>query len=162
MNKYQNGKIYKITDVAYTKCYIGSTIELLRRRMAHHKHKYKHYLSDKNDTNSNSRSANSLFDEFGVENCKIELIEMYPCNSKIELEKREGEHIATNKSICVNKRVAGRTSEEWRRENRELHSARARKWKEENAERRHAYQKEYNALNVEKNQGKEKTALQPS
>ena len=24
-NKYANGKIYKITDNAYTKCYIGST-----------------------------------------------------------------------------------------------------------------------------------------
>ena len=26
-NKFQNAKIYQITDLAYTKCYIGSTTE---------------------------------------------------------------------------------------------------------------------------------------
>ena len=31
-----------------------------------------------------------LFAEFGYENCKIELIELYPCNSKAELHAREG------------------------------------------------------------------------
>ena len=28
-SKYQNGKIYKITDIGYSKCYIGSTCESL-------------------------------------------------------------------------------------------------------------------------------------
>ena len=43
MNKYHNGKIYKIVDVGYNKCYIGSTTETLSRRMAHHKCSFKHY-----------------------------------------------------------------------------------------------------------------------
>ena len=33
-----------------------------------------------------------IFNEFGIENCKIELIENYPCQSKEELFKREGGH----------------------------------------------------------------------
>ena len=38
--RYQKGKIYKITDMAYNDCYYGSTIELLMKWMTHHKHKY--------------------------------------------------------------------------------------------------------------------------
>ena len=86
MNRYENGKIYKITDIGYNKCYIGSTTETLSQRMARHKGRYKEYLSGGAD---NTRS-HWLFDEFGVENCKIELVEIYPCNSKEELERQEG------------------------------------------------------------------------
>ena len=32
-----------------------------------------------------------LFDEFGVENCKIEWVEDCSCNSKKDLEAREGQ-----------------------------------------------------------------------
>ena len=35
-NKYQNGRIYKIVDVGYNKCYIGSTIQLLAVRKSKH------------------------------------------------------------------------------------------------------------------------------
>ena len=47
-NKYQNAKIYKITDIAYNKCYIGSTTESLSLRMARHRSNFKKFLiSDK-------------------------------------------------------------------------------------------------------------------
>ncbi len=36
-NKYEKGKIYLITDVAYTKCYYGSTCEELSKRFWRHK-----------------------------------------------------------------------------------------------------------------------------
>ena len=39
-NKYQKGKIYMITDVAYQERYYGSTIEPPTKRMIHHKHKF--------------------------------------------------------------------------------------------------------------------------
>ena len=42
-----------------------------------------------------------------MENCKIELVENYACNSKEELNAREGFYIQNNE--CVNKLVAGRT-----------------------------------------------------
>ena len=41
MNKYHNGKIYKVVDVGYNKCYIGSTTESLSQRMARHRSAYK-------------------------------------------------------------------------------------------------------------------------
>ena len=44
-NKFQNAKIYKITDNGYNKCYIGSTCEELSQRMARHRIRYKSFLS---------------------------------------------------------------------------------------------------------------------
>lgn len=104
---YKNGKIYKIVDNAYTKMYIGSTTQPLCKRFWCHKSKYKKWLENK----KYKISAYDLFDEFSIENCKIELIENYECNSKEELEKKEGEHIKNNN--CVNKYVAGRTQAEY-------------------------------------------------
>lgn len=48
----------------------------------------------------------------------IELIEEFPCNSKVELLKREGEIIKQTPN-CVNRCVAGRTKKEWDEANRE-------------------------------------------
>ena len=65
MNRYNEGKIYKIVDVAYTKCYVGSTCETLSQRMARHREKYNAYLKDK----SKFTTSFNLFDEFSVDNC---------------------------------------------------------------------------------------------
>ena len=73
MNRYEKGKIYKVVDIGYNKMYIGSTTESLSKRMERHRDKYKDYLKGKTD---NTR-VYWLFDEFGVQNCKIELIENY-------------------------------------------------------------------------------------
>ena len=67
-------------------------------------------------------SAYALFDEYGVENCKIELVEYYACNNKEELEAREGQ--IQREVDWLNKRVAGRTPEQYREENREVISER--------------------------------------
>ena len=89
-NKYQNGKIYQITDIGYNKCYIGSTTEGLSLRMTRHRANYKNFLKN---NGKNFISSYDLFNEYGLENCKIELIEYYKCNTLQELRKREGEHI---------------------------------------------------------------------
>ena len=113
VNKYASGQIYKIVDAGYKKCYIGSTTEpTLARRMAKHRGDYTHYK--KLGGNKGRVSSFSLFDEFGVGNCKIELIEVYPCNSKDELLPREGYHVRNTE--CVNKTIPGRTRPEYRRE----------------------------------------------
>ena len=110
-SKYQNGKIYKIVDVGFNKCYIGSTCESLSQRMARHRQRYKSYLKGI----SGISTCFYLFDEYGEENCKIYWIEDCPCNSKKELEAREGHHIKDNE--CVNKVVAGRTKQEYYKDN---------------------------------------------
>ena len=112
MNKYNNAKIYKITDIDYNKCYIGSTCEDLSQRMARHRYNY-HNAKEWNTVTT----ANHLFDEYGMENCKIELIEYYPCENREELLRREGLHIKNND--CINRCVAGRTINEWKEDNKE-------------------------------------------
>ena len=136
MNKYQNGKIYKIVDVGYNKCYIGSTCESLSQRMARHRQHYRESFKN----NRKFVSSFRLFDEFNVENCKIELIESYPCENKAELERKEGEHIRV--TDCVNKNVAGRTVVEYRKDNKEAISEYAKSYKEKNQEHLIQYRKD--------------------
>ena len=80
MPDYSKGKIYKIvadTDEEY-KPYVGSTIQTLSNRMAGHR-------KDK----KNSFSSCKLFERFGVDKCKIILIEEYPCDTYEQLLSRE-------------------------------------------------------------------------
>ena len=105
--RYQKGKIYRITDIGYNKCYIGSTIELLSARLSKHRNNYTHYLKGK----YNFTTCFNIFEEYGVEFCKIELIEIYPCSSREELQAREGYYIRSED--CVNKVIVGRTRKEY-------------------------------------------------
>ena len=130
MNRYENGKIYKITDCAFTKTYIGSTCEKLSQRMVRHRSNYKFHLLGLYGRNS----LFDIFDEFGVENCKITLVEHCPCNCKEELLKREGEHIIS--IDCINKMTMGRSAIEYRNQ-------------PEVKERRKAYNKLYREQNRE-------------
>lgn len=45
----------------------------------------RHYREDY----KNSSNTKLLFDKYGVENCKIKLFEEYPCDTDLELKKRE-------------------------------------------------------------------------
>ena len=69
MNRYDNGKIYKITDVGYNKCmYIGSACESSSKKMERHRTQYNHYIKGKMKKKT---TAIDIFNEFGIENCKI-------------------------------------------------------------------------------------------
>ena len=108
-NKFQDGKIYRVCDVGYTKFYYGSTVQALAMRMGGHRSDYKRYKAGK----ANKSTVYDLFDEFGHENCKIELVEPYPCDCRDVLLKREGYYIEHNE--CLNKIVVGRTTQEQKR-----------------------------------------------
>ena len=141
---YKNGKIYKITDIAYTKCYIGSTAQPLSKRFSKHKTDYKVWLNGKR----NKVSVFDLFEEYGVENCKIELIENYECNSRNELERKEGEHIKN--TDCVNKVIAGRTMKQYQQDNKETIAEQQRHWREENKEKKAEQDRLYQHNNKER------------
>ena len=154
-NKYQKGKIYKIVDVGYNKCYVGSTCEELSQRMARHRYMFTQHSTKGKES---YRCCNRLFEEFGVENCKKELIEEYPCNNQMELHRREGQHIQNNE--CVNKVIAGRTDKEYYDQNKEKERERkkqyyakypeiAKAYKEANKDRIAQYQKQYRENNKE-------------
>ena len=136
-NKYQNGKIYRLTDNAYTKIYYGSTCETLAQRMARHRSKYYVYLKG----GCTKTTSFDLFDEFGINNCKIELVELYPTNSKEELRQREGHYIENY--TCINKYLAGRneTFKEYYQRNKPACQAQRREYKQLHKEEETTYHK---------------------
>ncbi len=100
INKYINGKIYKISHIEETNndfMYIGSTYGSLNQRLSRHKSKYR--------SRYQNNSIFILFDLYGPNNCKIELLEEYPCNNRYELHTREGQYIRENILKCVNKKI---------------------------------------------------------
>jgi hypothetical protein len=74
-----------------------------------------------------------IFDEYGLENCKIELVELFPCTCKAELEAREGFYIKNNE--CVNRITVGRTQKEYYEENKEKILELDKQYKKDNKER---------------------------
>ena len=113
-SKYSYGRIYKLVDIGYSKCYIGSTIETLSNRRAKHIYSYRVWRSGKPMIKC---CAFDMFEEFGTENVKIEEIEKYPCKDRDELLAREGYYIQS--TDCINKKVAGRNFKGWYNDNRE-------------------------------------------
>ena len=133
MNRYENGKIYFITDLNYTKFYYGSTCESLTRRFARHKYSFRRYVeNDKTYRMGNTTSFN-LFNEFGISNCKIELVCLCPCNTKEELLAKEGQYIRENE--CVNKNIAGRTQQDYVNEHRDQIYERNRNYQRNNGDK---------------------------
>ena len=114
IKKYANGKIYRVCDNAYNKFYYGSTTQTLSARMGGHRKLYRIYQTSED---KKYVTIYRIFDEFGHENCKIELVESFPCAGKEELQQREGYWI--RKEDCVNKVIPGRTRTEYCTENRE-------------------------------------------
>ena len=93
LNKYKNGKIYKITDNTNGNIYYGSTQKTLNRRLSDHKYDYKRREKEGNTRTSSTIICNNDF--------TMELVEDYPCNSRKELEERESYYI--NNFECINK-----------------------------------------------------------
>lgn len=104
----KKGKIYKICDANDTKRYIGSTCEkYLSNRFGGHRKSYKRWKAGQVPR---VRSYD-LFEEFGIENCKIVLIEEFDYVSRDHLKAREAEYIT--KTDCVNKNIPNRTKVDW-------------------------------------------------
>ncbi len=124
MVNYANGKIYKIIVTAgHSKCYVGSTTkQYLSQRMAQHVSVYNRW---KKGINMSNFGSFELFEQFGVDNCSIILIENAAVSSKDELRLREQAQI--DKHDCVNKQRAF-SSEEYRKQKDKI--------------RKHEYQKQ--------------------
>jgi hypothetical protein len=145
LGNYQNGKIYSIRSHQTDEIYIGSTTQSLSVRMAEHRRNYKKYLNGKNN----------YFTSFKIlefDDAYIELIEEFPCVSKMHLEKREGEVIRKMEN-CVNRRIAGRTRKEYKQDNKEHFKEYAKQYNkqyyEANKEQIKEHQKQYYEANKE-------------
>ena len=138
-NSYQNGKVYRIWSLDTEDIYIGSSCDTLSNRFCSHKISYKLWKEGKGAF----YSSFNLFDQVGVENCKIELIKDFPCNSKVELNREEGRIMRENKDIIVNKYQAGRTKKEYDEEYNQLHKEQIKEKAKEYYEQNKEYHKDY-------------------
>ena len=115
MVNYGKGKIYLIEPtVPYEEgeiYYGSSTMELLSMRFADHRRGFKCYKNGK----YHKILVYDLFDKYGVDNCKITLVELYPTNTKDELLAREAFYIRNHK--CVNKSIPLRKDAEYYQDN---------------------------------------------
>ena len=130
---YQTGKVYKIWSNLGDKIYIGSTTkQYLSQRLAKHKSDYGIWKKG----NCHLTSSYLLFDEYGLENCNIELLENCPCSSKDELRAKEGEYI--RKMPCVNKNLIHNSKKEKRKhfyeKNKQQENERSNKYRDEHRE----------------------------
>ena len=107
-----NGKIYSIRSYETDDIYIGSTKQQkLCKRMDNHRRNYKFYLK-------NGRKYMTSCEMLKYNDAYIELIEEVKNCTKDELRKLEGQYIRENEN-CVNKRIEGRTKNDYRRDNKE-------------------------------------------
>jgi hypothetical protein len=107
INKFKNGKIYKIACNTTGKCYYGSTVKSLEQRLRKHESDYERYKQGK----ANYITSYEVIKQYDYE---IVLMEECICNSKEELRKRERYYIELNE--CVNKLIPSRTIEEYRKD----------------------------------------------
>jgi hypothetical protein len=124
MPDYSKGKIYTIrcrTDDDLI--YVGSTIQSLSTRFAKHRSNEKVSLYKYINENCNGDWSNWY----------IELYELCSCNSKMELEKREGELI--REISTINRKIAGRTGKEYRNDNKEILKENRNEYYQENIEK---------------------------
>ena len=106
MVNYQHGKIYSIRSYQTDLIYIGSSCSLLSKRFSRHKTDYKNWVND------NSKAHTTSIEILKYDDAYIELICACPCYNKLELSREEGMHIRKTNN-CVNKRIAGRTKQEY-------------------------------------------------
>jgi hypothetical protein len=133
--RYLNGKIYSIRSYLSDDIYIGSSCLSLPKRLYEHRKGYKAFLLT-------GKKHISSFDVIKYDDHYIELIQLYPCGSRSELQRKEGEYIRS--MPCVNKVIAGRTLSEWREDNKEHLAQKHKKFYEDNKEELKIKQKIYN------------------
>lgn len=149
MVNYQLGKIYKIySHIDPSICYVGSTCKkYLCQRINGHRSDYNKWKDGK----SRKVMSYDIFEKFGVDNCIIELVKEYPCESKDQLSKKEGEYIKTLN--CVNKCISGQTPKEsnkiWREQHKELIVIKQKEYNEQNKEKIAIRSKQYREKNKE-------------
>jgi hypothetical protein len=125
MPDYSNAKIYKLVSDKTAMIYIGSTTVKLHQRLSGHRYEFK--------KNIDVITSKKLFELGG--NISIELIKLFPCNCRKELEKEEGKYIRQYGNICINKCVAGGTKKEWYQNNKEKIKEIKKKYYENNKQK---------------------------
>jgi GIY-YIG catalytic domain-containing protein len=93
MNKYEKGKIYKITNTIDNEIYVGSTCKSLQTRFNEHR------------KTKRKCKVHKHLESICWVNTSIELIENYPCYTQKELLIREDHYIQTLKPTLNSRRA---------------------------------------------------------
>jgi hypothetical protein len=117
--------------------YIGSTTQSLAKRIGGHKVNYKAY-------SVNGKRYISSYEIIKYPDAYVELIEVFPCNNKMELCKREGQIIRTTENT-TNRRIEGRTIQEYRSDN----VVKIKQYRIDNADTMKDYNKQYRTDNAD-------------
>jgi len=133
MCEYLNSKIYKIVCETTGEVYIGSTKLSLEDRLKYHLNQ------------NNQACSKQIIDR---NKYYIEQLESYPCNSKQELERKEGEYQRAFE--CININIAGRTKLEYYHDNKERIDEYHKQYCLDNKEKMDEYHKQYSLDNKEK------------
>jgi N12 class adenine-specific DNA methylase len=139
MPDYSNAKIYKLVSDKTDMIYIGSTVRSLKERLVEHKRGF--------TKNIGFVTSKKLYELGG--NISIELIKLFPCDCRKQLEKEEGKYIIEYKNKCVNICVVGRTLKEYYIENKSKILKEIKKYQKDNKENIKEYNKKYNKDNKE-------------
>jgi hypothetical protein len=129
---YSKGKIYKIEplDGEEGDIYIGSTCrERLSQRMTAHRSSYCNWKNGK----LNFTTSYNLFDKYGIENCKIILLELVNATTLDEILSREAFYIKSLK--CINKVIPLRTTKQYHADNKEHYDEIKREWRKNNVDK---------------------------
>ena len=155
MPDYQNGKIYTIRyRLDESLLYVGSTTQSLHKRWYEYKRRY----DNENSCSYNLKICKAMREKNDINNWYIELYELYPCNSKIELSQKEGE---TQRKLKpnLNVRIENRTRKEYREEHKEKIAIQKQEWyknnpdkikasKERNIDKKRAFDRVNGAIQV--------------
>ena len=156
MTDYSKGLIYKLCckDTDITDIYIGSTTGFRHRKSGH-----KGSCNNENSTKYNYGVYKFIRENGGGwENWDMVLVEYYPCETKLELEKKEREIIEKLKPT-LNKKIPTRTDKEWREEHKEDAIIRTNEWKKNNLEKNKEWHKNNYKNNKEELKEKRKEKM---
>lgn len=129
-----HGYVYSLRTHQTPDIYIGSTTQSLSRRISNHRNCYKRYLNG-------GGNYVSSYEIIKYEDAYIELIFEGEFESKNALHRKEGECI--REKNCVNKRIEGRTKQEYAKDNKEHISNYRQKYREEHIEKVTEYLQKY-------------------
>lgn len=130
------GRVYKITSCKGDEIYVGSTTQILSQRFYEHKYEYTSKRRGKKNSNWD------LFDKYGVENCKIELIKEYEVVDRQHLDAYE--QLWISKLKCINYKNSFEIPYLWDRKKK-------KEYTEKHKERITEYQKEYKKTHRQEN-----------
>ena len=138
--RYANGKIYRLVNSVDNEEYVGSTCTTLAKRKSRHKQHARTYTT---------RCVYQHLNAIGWDNVDIVLIEEYPCDSKMELERRERYWIETLKPI-LNKNVPTRTHQEYSIDNADKIKEYKHTYRQQNTDKLKEYAHEHYQKNADK------------